>query len=94
MLIKNNIHISDDFSEISTKTVDERQRISLGEELKGFKRVQLFKNASGEILIRPLVEIPASEAWLYKNKKAFTSVKKGLKEATEGKVSKLNLKNL
>lgn len=93
-MLKSNIHISDDFAEVSTKSVDERQRVSLGDELKGFKRVQLFKNRSGEILIRPLVEVPASEAWLYKNKKASTSVKKGLEEAAAGKVSKLNLKDL
>ena len=94
MFIQNNIHISDDFSEVSTKTIDERQRVALGDILKGIKRVQIFKNDSGEILIRPLVEIPASEAWLYKNKKALSSVRKGLEEAAQGEVSKLNLKNL
>lgn len=94
MFIQNNIHISDDFSEVSTKTIDERQRVALGDILKGIKRVQIFRNASGEILIRPLVEIPASEAWLYKNKKALSSVRKGLEEAAQGKVTKLNLKSL
>lgn len=92
MLLQSNIHISDDFAEISTKTVDERQRVNLGDEIKGIKRVQLFKNAAGEILIRPLVEIPAREAWLYKNKKAFSSLQKGLEDVAAGKVSKLNLK--
>ena len=90
MLIQSNIHISDDFTPVDTKNIDERQRVCIGDLLKGIKRVQLFKSASGEILIRPMVEIPASEVWLYKNKKAFASVKKGLRDAASGKTSKLN----
>jgi len=38
--------------------------------------------------------IPSSEAWLYKNKEALESVKRGLKDAAEGKVSKLDLNEL
>lgn len=38
--------------------------------------------------------IPASEKWLYKNKKALESVQRGLKQATKGKVTKLNLSEL
>ena len=34
------------------------------------------------------VSIPAHEAWLYKNKKALDSVRKGLEEARQGKLSK------
>jgi hypothetical protein len=38
--------------------------------------------------------IPASEAWLFQNEEAFESVKKGIKDASERKISKLNLKDL
>lgn len=41
-----------------------------------------------------LKTIPSSETWLYKNKEAFESVKRGLKESSEGKISKLNLDEL
>ncbi len=34
--------------------------------------------------------IPSSEQWLYKNKKAFEGVQRGLKQAAKGKVTKLN----
>jgi hypothetical protein len=56
--------------------------------------VRIYKNDRGEVLLRPVVEIPVSEAWLLQNEGAFESVKKGLKEASEGKISKLNLKDL
>jgi len=90
----NILKIEDEFEEIDTRTVDDRNRLTLGELLKGSKRVRLYKNDRGEVLLQPVVEIPASEAWLFRNKEAFESVKKGLKDASEGKISKLNLKNL
>ena len=89
--MQNNIlKIDDEFQEIGTRTIDGRQRLTLGELLKGFKRVRLYKNGLGEILIQPVIEIPASELWLFQNKEAFSSVQKGLKDASEGKISKFN----
>ncbi len=38
--------------------------------------------------------IPASEAWLYKNKEALESVRRGLKDAAEGRISKCNINEL
>ncbi|MEK6725994.1 MAG: hypothetical protein AABY54_05515 [Deltaproteobacteria bacterium] len=38
--------------------------------------------------------IPASEAWLYKNREALESVNRGLKDAAKGRVSKLNIDEL
>ncbi len=90
----NVLKIEDEFKEIDTRTVDDRNRLTLGELLKGFKRVRLYKNDRGEVLLQPVVEIPASEVWLFQNKEAFESVKKGLKDASEGKISKLDLKEL
>jgi hypothetical protein len=42
----------------------------------------------------PHVKIPLSEKWLFKNKKALAAVRQGLKEAKEGRVSKIDLKKL
>ena len=90
----NTIHVSENFLQVGVKTIDERRRLTLGNVLKGFNRVQILESPEGEVLLKPLVEIPASEGWLYKNKKALTSVKKGLRDAAEGKISKLNLSSL
>lgn len=38
--------------------------------------------------------IPSPEVWLYENREALASVEKGLQDAAQGKVSKLNLKDL
>lgn len=37
-----------------------------------------------------LKHIPSSEMWLYQNSEALEGVQRGLKEASEGKISKLN----
>lgn len=54
----------------------------------------IYSNSLGQIVLDPQVSIPASEAWLFKNPEALASVRRGLKDAAEGRVSKVNLKNL
>jgi len=84
------LKIDDEFQEIDTRTIDDRNRLTLGGLFTGSKRVRLYKNDRGEVLLQPVVEIPASELWLFQNKEALKSVQKGLKDASEGKISKLN----
>ena len=83
------IKINDEFQEIGTRTIDSRNRLTVGELVQGLKRVRVYKNKLGEILIKPVVEIPVSELWLFQNKEAFESVQKGIKEMSEGKIAKL-----
>ncbi len=90
----NVLKIEDEFEEVATRTIDERNRLTLAELPEGSKRVRIYKNDRGEVLLQPVIEIPASEAWLFRNEEALESVKKGLKDASEGKISKLNLKAL
>ena len=91
---KNTLRVDDDFYEIGTKAIDDRNRLTIGEYIKGSKRVRLYKNERGEILLMPVVEIPASELWLYQNKEALASIRKGLEDASKGKISKLDLDEL
>jgi len=86
----NILRVNDEFQEITTKTIDDRKRITLGELIKNSKRIRLYKNKRGEILLVPVVEIPASEIWLFKNREALESIHKGLQDASEGRISKIN----
>ncbi len=90
----NTLKVDDEFKEVDTRTVDDRNRLTLGELLKGSKRVRLYKNNRGEVLLQPVVEIPASELWLFQNKEALENVKKGLKDAAEGRISKVKIDEL
>jgi len=55
---------------------------------------QIYCNEIGQIILDPYISIPVSEMWLFKNSEAREAVASGLKEATEGKVSKINLNHL
>ncbi|MFH1352840.1 MAG: hypothetical protein ABIH68_04605 [bacterium] len=87
------------FMFVDVKTVDPKFRLNLGrkaiELLSGITKAdgfQVFVGSDGDILLRPTVNIPSRELWLYKNPEALNMVIKGLKNAKEGEVTKV--KNL
>lgn len=89
-LKKNILKINKEFQELGTRTIDERNRLTIGPLLKGSKRVKIFKNDHGDLLLQPLVEVPASELWVFENKEVLKSLRKGLRDAASGRLSKLN----
>ncbi len=60
--------------------VDSKNRITIHKLLLNeyVRSVQASVLENGDILLKPMVEIPASEKWLYDNKEALKSVKRGL----------------
>lgn len=68
--------------------LDSRKRVPLGKLLKGVS-TNLF-NAElidGKIVLEPMKAIPERESWLYENPEALASIKRGLKDAAEGKLA-------
>ncbi len=62
-------------------TVDSRKRVSLGKLLPELPVSSVRAHLEGDkIILEPMVEIPAREAWLYQNKIALSKVKTGLSE--------------
>lgn len=88
------LRVDDEFVEVSTHTVDERHRVTLGELVKDARRVRIFRNARGELLLQPVVEIPAAEVWLFQNREALAAVQQGLEDAAKGRVSRLDVERL
>ena len=72
---------------MTTKVVDSKGRIALGNRFAG-RTVIVDDSDPEKIVITPAVVIPESEAWLYRNKKALHSVRKGLAEAKERRFAK------
>ena len=65
-----------------TLSLDSKNRISLSKLLK-FKAVSSVKASvleNGDIILKPMASIPAREFWLYENKEALESVKRGLSQ--------------
>ena len=66
---------------------DGRGRVALGKALKDLRDASfnVYLDGEGRIVLDPQVSIPASEAWLYRNKKVLSSLRRGLAEAAAGK---------
>ncbi len=54
----------------------------------------IYANSDGQIMLNPLVPIPASEAWVFQNPEILELVQRGLSDAAEGRVSKIDLDTL
>jgi len=54
----------------------------------------IYANSAGQIVLDPQVTIPASEAWVFNNPDILALVKRGLSDAAEGRVSKIDLNTL
>ncbi len=68
---------------MTTKTLDSKGRVTLGPQFAGQTVVIDVSNPCC-IMIRPVVMIPAEEAWLYKDQTALGLVRQGLNDARCG----------
>lgn len=65
---------------------DSKNRVSLGKAQVGHGvTYRILRNKSGQILLDPCIQVPVSEAWLYRNKKALNAVTTGIRQAEAGK---------
>lgn len=66
---------------------DSRKRVALGRALDdlGDASFNVYRDDEGRIILDPHVSIPASEAWLFRNRKSRDSVRQGLEDAAAGK---------
>ena len=89
------ITIKEDFMQVDTRELDSKNRVNLGRKVRkllGAKmKVDSFKvfiGKDGDVLLRPSVNIPSRELWLYKDPSAYSQLKEGLQQAKAGKVQK------
>ncbi len=73
---------------------DAKKRVVLPGRVREGVTYHVYANSIGQIVLDPQVTIPASEAWLFQNQEALGAVRWGLKDAAEGRVSKIDLKKL
>ena len=67
---------------------DVRGRLTVGDTASE-KQFRILINASGQILLDPVVVMSEREVWLYKNPTALASVMQGLREAADNDVHDL-----
>lgn len=65
-----------------TKHVDSKGRLTLGEAFAN-ETVLVEPHGEDEVIVRRARVIPVREAWVYENKAALASVRRGLQQAAE-----------
>jgi hypothetical protein len=72
--------------------LDSRNRISLTQILPKFHPTTFHLYQEGErLILEPIVEIPAHELWLYKNKNALDSVLRGIEQSKNNEVTEIDI---
>jgi|SRR5271167_343337 len=74
---------------VESQKPDSKKRLSIGQAVMAGAAYAIYRNSLGQIVLDPVVTIPASEAWLFKNKKALASVKRGLEDSAAGRTHNL-----
>jgi len=70
--------------------LDNKKRITLGKiAASNVTSYDVEVKENGVIVLYPKVEIPAEELWLFQNKEALASVKRGLEDSANGRITKL-----
>jgi hypothetical protein len=70
---------------------DAKKRLSLGlavQEDIG-SAYNIYRNQLGQIMLDPVKAVPAYETWLFDNKSALASVKRGLADSAAGRTKNL-----
>jgi hypothetical protein len=96
---KETLSVHEEFAPYNTKQLDSKHRITLGGKLvrslgKQMKvdSYQVFIAKNGDILLRPMANIPSKELWVHQNPDVLESIHRGIQDIKEGRVTKV--KNL
>jgi len=89
--------IVENFKEIGIARLDTKNRITLGTLLKKFRILigipindfETFVGDKGDILLRPRTAIPSRELWVHQNPEILKSIRKGMQDVKEGRVTRV-----
>ena len=65
---------------------DGRGRLTIGQEVVGDTQYRALMNELGQIILDPVVTVPARELWLLQNTEAFASLVRGVEQAKRGEL--------
>lgn len=81
----------DGFQAVGEVVADDRRRIAFGKiGVRENERYAVSKNADGEILLTPLVSIPARELVVWENDELRASLARGLADVAAGNTVRLD----
>lgn len=61
---------------------DAKKRLSIGQAMEDAAAYNIYRNPLGQIVLDPVKAVPVHEAWLFEDKDALASVKRGLADSS------------
>lgn len=85
------------FKPAGCTALDSKKRITIGKkilqeeplksmDIDGF---EVFIGEEGDILLKPMANIPSRELWIYQNPDVLKSIQRGMKDIKEGRVTRV-----
>jgi len=69
---------------------DAKKRLSIGQAMEEpAAAYNIYRNSLGQIVLDPVKAVPVSETWIFENKAALASVKRGLADSAAGRTKDL-----
>ena len=69
---------------------DAKKRLSIGQAMEEpAAAYNIYRNSLGQIMLDPVKAVPVYESWIYGNKKALASLKRGLADSAAGRTRNL-----
>ena|ERR1700690_1813617 len=69
---------------------DAKKRLSIGMAMEEPPAAyNIYRNSLGQIVLDPVKAVPVHESWLFENKKALASVRRGLADSAAGRTKDL-----
>ena len=69
---------------------DAKKRLSIGQAMEEpAAAYNIYRNSLGQIVLDPVKAVPVYESWIYGNKKALASLKRGLADSAAGRTRNL-----
>ncbi len=95
---ENNLHVEDgSFIYVDSKTLDDKNRLSLGKKVQALmvgmaigNSMDIYLNSEGYILLRPMIKIPANEAWIWQNEEVRQSFARALEDISAGRTTRVD----
>ena len=89
--------IKEEFKSAGVSSLDSKNRVTLGHKvmqetsLRGLEidAFETMVGENGDILLRPMANIPSRELWVYRNTKVLKSIQRGIRDIKENQVTKV-----
>ena len=97
---ENELLVKEKFKLVGVSSLDSKKRITLKDKVMKEPPLEHMKidafeihiGDEGDILLRPMANIPSKELWIYRNPKVLKRIQRGLQDAQDGKIKEV--KNL